>query len=438
MLSVREPGLPQHERRAMQATATTQGRIRVLVDAVVFQILKGGIARMWLGLMQEWKKTGFIDNVIVLDRGGTCPQIAGVTYRSIEPHRITPVGEDATYLQRICEEENADLFASTYYTTPTRTPTIFTGYDMIPEHIGVGLDEPWWQQKRRAIQYAAGHVMISESSARDLARFFPGVARANVLVAYPWVARAFREADNAEIVAFRQAHGFRGPYVIMVGERHGWLGHKNGILAFAGIATLDPSERPIVVCVGGGTEIEAEYRALLPDAYIRQLRLDDDQLRAAFAGAHALIYPSRYEGFGLPVIEAMACRCPVIACANSAIPEAGGDAIIYVDAQAPVRVADAIRRLHDPTVRAQRIAAGLEHIRRFDGARSAKLIADFYRDTNARLRNGTLANPAMALDDVFALLCQVAQLRVQRLSRFWKARKAAVWLLRKLRLRDRA
>ena len=376
----------------------------MLVDAVYFQLLNSGIGRYWLTLIEEWKKTGFIDNLVVLDRGGSCPRIEGVTYRSIKRHELNPVGQDAAYLQRICDEEQADLFVSTYYTTPTRTPTIFMGYDMIPEVIGIGLDDPWWQQKRRAIQYALGHVMISQSSARDMVRNFPGIPLQDVVVAYCSVADVFYPAPAEEIENFRAAHNISRPYVLMVGDRSGWQGYKNGLLAFAGVAGLDTAERPIVLCIGGSKQMEPEYRALLAEDDVRLLSLNDVELRAAYSGAHALIYPSLYEGFGLPIAEALACGCPVITCANSSIPEVGGAAAIYVGPHSPHEVTQALRRLEDATFRNERVQAGLQHVKKFDAAQSARSIADLYRRTVTRLNDGKIFNPSMMLDDLFALL----------------------------------
>ena len=97
-------------------------------------------------------------------------------YRTIAQHDYGRCGADCLYLERICRELGADLFVSTYYSTPTATPSYFFGYDMIPEVTGLDLSDEGWQEKARAIRHAAGHAMISRSSARDLARFFPEVA----------------------------------------------------------------------------------------------------------------------------------------------------------------------------------------------------------------------------------------------------------------------
>ncbi|WP_442946592.1 hypothetical protein [Nostoc sp. 'Peltigera malacea cyanobiont' DB3992] len=73
-------------------------------------------------------------------------------------------------LQQICDEEEAELFISSYYTTPIETPSVFMAYDMIPEVLGGNLNEPMWREKHNGIKHASAFIAISENTAKDLSK----------------------------------------------------------------------------------------------------------------------------------------------------------------------------------------------------------------------------------------------------------------------------
>lgn len=387
-----DPAEVAAKRREITAAAVHP---RILVDGLFYQHLSSGIARVWTAVLKAWVASGFADHVLLLDRAGTAPRIPGLHIRTIRAHDYAATGADSLYLEKVCREEGADLFVSTYYSTPTSTPSLFMGYDMIPETLGFPLEEETWHEKRRAIQHAAAHIMISRNSARDLERMFPIVPPDSTAVAYCGVGDAFRPADKSEVDAFRARNGIDRPYLLMVGERSGYQGYKNGLLLFRALALRPELARDLtVLCVGGAKEIEPAFRALAPSARIPRLRLNDDELRLAYAGAEALIYPSRYEGFGMPVVEAMACGCPVITCANSSIPEVAGDAALFVGEDDAAAMADAIAAARARDRRADLIARGLERAARFSFTTMADVMAKALTDATRKLADGTLPKPS--------------------------------------------
>ena len=320
--------------KALRETAVR--RPRIVVDGIFWQYLASGIGRVWENLLREWVVSGFNDNVILLDRAGTAPRMPGVHYRTIARHDYTQTGQDSLYLETICRQLDADLFVSTYYSTPTTTPSFFVGHDMIPEVLGFPLEDEAWQEKRKAILHASAHSMVSRNSARDLERTYKCLAAGGTYVAHNGVDPCFTRPSEDVVDAFRNRHGLtRKPYVLMVGERIGFGGYKNGSLAFRALAAMPESGDLTLVCVGGQLDIEPRLRDLAPRLDVRRLTLDDADLAAAYAGAHALLYPSKYEGFGMPPLESMACGTPVIVCRNSSLPEVLGDAAIYVDEDDP-------------------------------------------------------------------------------------------------------
>src|SRR5207247_2185742 len=99
-----------------------------------------------------------------------------IRYRTVAPYDYDNVEADRRMLQRVCEQEGARAFISTYYTTPVTTPSVFMAHDMIPELFGWDLRHPMWREKHYAIRHAAAFACVSESTRRDLLRFFPELA----------------------------------------------------------------------------------------------------------------------------------------------------------------------------------------------------------------------------------------------------------------------
>ena len=97
-----------------------------------------------------------------------------------------------------------------------------------------------------------------------------------------------------------------------------------------------------------------------------------------YSGAIALIYPSLYEGFGLPIIEAMACGCPVITCRNSSIPEVAGEAAIYVDEHDETEMVEALDQVLIPDIRQHLIEAGYAQAQKFSWHTTAQEIENIF------------------------------------------------------------
>jgi glycosyltransferase involved in cell wall biosynthesis len=359
---------------------------QIVIDGVFFQIAHTGIARVWTSLLHEWSANGFAEHLVVLDRGDTAPRLDGIRYRTIPRYDYGLTGNDAGHLQTLCDEEQADVFVSTYYTAPLTTPSVFVAYDMIPEVYGHELDAPMWREKHYGIQHAAAHVAISHSTARDLVKFFPELDLSAVAVAYPGAEAAFHPASADEIEQFRKMRGLEKPYFLLVGNRTGFNGYKNAALFFQALAALLARERFAVVCAGGSPALEAELQPFVDGAAVHLLTLSDDELRAAYSGALALVYPSRYEGFGLPVLEAMACSCPVITCRNSSLSEVAGDAALYTLEEDVTAMGSALQRVQQEETRRALCAAGLEQAAKFSWRNMATILADVLRRAAAEGR----------------------------------------------------
>jgi glycosyltransferase involved in cell wall biosynthesis len=345
---------------------------KIVIDGVFFQLYRTGIARVWNSLLEQWANDDFRANIIILDREQTAPRIAGIDYRLIPKFSYEAIEADQAMLQEICDAENADLFISTYYTTPITTPSIFMGYDMIPEVLGADLTNPMWQSKHHAIKHAIGYITISEHTAHDLKRFFPELDAQRVIPALCGVAEYFYPPSQYELLRFRDRYNLQKPYFIVSGPS---FGYKNMGLFLEGLAQLHSRYGFEVVCTGSsGLEFSSQARKVLPDVVFHSLFLEDDELRCAYGGAIALVYPSKYEGFGLPVVEAMKCGCPVITCANASIPEVGGNAVMYIPDDDTTLMANALLEVQKPNVRQAMIAQGCEQAKQFNWATMAEQV----------------------------------------------------------------
>jgi glycosyltransferase involved in cell wall biosynthesis len=431
----------------------------IVIDGMFYQMANSGIAHLWRSLCEEWSRNGFARHLVLLDRNGTAPRIPGLRYRDIPTYDYDRTGDDAMLLQFLCTQEKADLFISTYYTTPITTPSAFMAYDMIPEVIGADLREVMWQEKHRAIMHACAYLAISENTARDLVAYFPHVDPALVRVAHCGLKKTLTPATTAEIARFRQEFGLSKPYVLVVGERRGSDDYKNALLLFRAFAEWRQRDDFTILCVGGNPELEEPLGDLVRPEDCQVLQLDEDELRAAYSGAVALVYPSRYEGFGMPVIEAMACDCPVITCRNSSLVEVAGEAALFVPETGIAELRQALEQVQQPAVRARLIAAGRLQCRRFSWPHMADIVEQTLRQTVARLAAGTLPPPIPFWGDFRRMqsrlqhvMTQVGHgwnffaqsqcelehvrslLRGMESSKFWKMRQAFVRSKRLLRL----
>lgn len=145
----------------------------------------------------------------------------------------------------------------------------------------------------------------------------------------------------------------KGGYVLLFGSAKGY---KNAAVVLS--AFVDPLPGLHLVVVGMA---EAELRRAglpVPPGTVFAGKVDDAALRALYIGAHALAFPSRTEGFGLPPVEAMLCQCPVVAAPAGAIPEVCRDAVLYADVDDPAAWRRAFARLADTELRAAKLASG--------------------------------------------------------------------------------
>lgn len=251
-------------------------------------------------------------------------------------------------------------------------PTALTVHDMIPELYPDAVPASAHLDKDRFLAEADLIIADSRSTAADLVRLRS--PRAPVVVVPLGVDARFRPG-SATLADWPPR------YVLTVGARAGYKDFPVLLEAFATLARRHPD---LHLCsVGGGRWLPEEERAIMRlglAGRVRQATLTDAQLVAAYANAGVFALPSRYEGFGLPLLEAMACGSPAVAAASSSLPEVGGDAARYFPPGDAGRLAEALAELlDDPAARARAVERGLARAAGFTWRRTAELTAAAYR-----------------------------------------------------------
>jgi glycosyltransferase involved in cell wall biosynthesis len=185
-----------------------------------------------------------------------------------------------------------------------------------------------------AAQQAEKVITISECSRQDLITYL-GLAPEKIAIVYPAIGSQFKpQVDEAERQAVLAKYTIKPPYLLYVG---GINARKNIARLFEAFAAIKPRYPDLTLVIGGKRQwqtkeiYETFHRLSLEEHVHFTGYVDDVDLPALYSAAHAFLFPSLYEGFGLPPLEAMACGTPVITSNMSSLPEVVGDAALLVD-----------------------------------------------------------------------------------------------------------
>lgn len=258
---------------------------------------------------------------------------------------------------------------------------VLTVHDMIhelfPEYVKWGNPTSRW--KKYLVARATAVIAVSDCTKKDLVRLWQ-VDPERITVVHHGVGAPFASADVAVIGVQDLLPARVKKYILFVGNRGRYKNFDCLLRAFPKLISQNCDLS--VVCVGGGafTDIETKKMAGLGVARcFLQMPASDEQLAMLYRGAQALVFPSLYEGFGLPILEAFACGCPVILSQASSLAEVAGKAAVFFDPQQPEDLARVVNNLlSSPNHQAALRAAGRARSAGFTWQKSAQATLNVY------------------------------------------------------------
>jgi len=272
---------------------------------------------------------------------------------------------------------NKFIFHSSYYRTSNNPNAIniTTVHDFTYEYFSKGLKRfIHTYQKNRAIRKSNFIICISENTKKDLLKFVKGVDENKIRVIYNGVSENYFQIKNTNLnlLPFE-----KNSFVVFVGARGGY---KN--FSFA-VEAISQSNKNFIIVGKQFTKKELDFlnSKISKTRYRLFTQISDDFLNIIYNNAFCLFYPSKYEGFGIPVLEAQQAGCPVIAYNGSSIPEIIGDTELIFNDYEIDTILELLTIINNVDKRKLIIQAGIKNASRFSWDRMVKNVTELYLES---------------------------------------------------------
>lgn len=346
----------------------------IFLDNIVFSIQKsGGISVVWQSIIDALIASGFHDFNNIEYPGADeniCRKNISLQNNEIRKSRLSFKIE--RYLNPKVKEDKPFIFHSSFYRTCSNKNAInvTTVHDFTYELYRSGFSK-WlhcWQ-KYRAIRNSDVIVCITENTKRDVLKYLPDVDPKKVRVIYNGVSDNFRPLEIKKTK-------MDGKYVVFIGWR---VDYKNFKLT---VEALKGTEYKLAIV---GAPLNEEEKAYLDISLGREnfksfVRISDEELNQIYNSAYCLAYPSEYEGFGIPILEAQRAGCPVIAYNASSIPEVIGSTPLLLQTTKVGEFREKLEMIQDENIRKEIILEGLENSKRFSWRKMGEEYIQLYRE----------------------------------------------------------
>jgi glycosyltransferase involved in cell wall biosynthesis len=358
-----------------------------------------GVGVLLTNLLQEMGRQSTDEQVtLVVQAGEAMPvlfrhEARTETFRLRRPNRFNWIA-DQLFLPQIVRQSGAECFFATdfnsYLLPQPGVAVVSMVYDLIPfiyPEVMAGQPLPvriGWRMNFRKLKQSTACIAISAATRDDMVRML-GIPEKRIRVIYPGIDHSLFTLDNASDLERRRQLLARldisGRFLLYVGDSEPRKNLQRVLAALAGI----PADIKLVLA---GKRAPTDRRL---QSWIQELRLDgrvltpgfvaDSDLPLLYGAADAFIFPTLYEGFGFPLVEAMACGCPVITSNLSSMPEVAGGACLLVDPCSVDEIRAAIWQVtEDAALRQELTAAGLRRAADFSWERSAAATLAFLRE----------------------------------------------------------
>jgi glycosyltransferase involved in cell wall biosynthesis len=298
-------------------------------------------------------------------------------FRSYQPRKLRE--KNAENVIRLLKKQEFDLFVPSYYDGYFlkhigNKPFVLTVHDMINElfpHYFTD-DKTTVPNKKLLMERAAKIIAVSENTRKDIIKLYSDIDPEKIEVIH----LAQNVETGKEVDAILPEN-----YILFVGNRSLYKNFSFLLKAIELLLKNTPGLQ--LLCAGGGSFDRDELRLIgeldLCEK-VQQQNFEDSELSAYYEHARCFIFPTEYEGFGIPVLEAMACGCPVVLGRHSSFPEVAGDAGIYFDLNSPQDLSSKIKYLlEDDEAREKFKLKGLERSKLFSWKKNAKETLQAYR-----------------------------------------------------------
>jgi glycosyltransferase involved in cell wall biosynthesis len=359
---------------------------RVLVDATAVPADRGGVGRYVDGLLAALSACG-ADLAIVCQRADVeryarmAPEADVVAGPAAIAHRPARLAWEQTGLPLVAHEVNAQVVHSPHYTMPLRVgcPVVVTIHDatfFTQPDVHTAVKGTFFRSATRTAVRRANRVIVPSKATRDELVRVLDADSTRIDVAYhgvdPDLFHVPTDADKARVAA---RLGLHSGYVAFLGQLEPRKNVPNLIRGWARAVHWRDDPPALVLAGGNGWDEDVDAAIAEVPSHLRVVRpgyLRFADLPGYLGGATVVAYPSHGEGFGLPVLEAMACGTPVLTTHRLSLPEVGGDAVAYTEPE-PESIAESLSALLDDVARRRSLAeAALTRAREFTWAASAE------------------------------------------------------------------